>query len=85
METITNSFEGRKQLDRLRQEINKIPYNPDVRKLYENCDQLLHKFGSAEVEARRTKQPKRCAKQLEDFVQAATLLEKVILLVKLSV
>lgn len=85
METITNSFEGRKQLDKLRQEMHSIPYNPDVRKLYENCDRLLHKFGSAEVEARRTKQPKRSAKQLEEFVQAASLLEKIILLVKLSV
>ena len=85
MMKISNSFEGRHYMNHLRSQMIELPYNPDLRKLYENCDSLLNKLGNAEVEARRMKSPNRANDQLQEFISATSILEKLILLVKLSV
>jgi hypothetical protein len=85
MMKISNSLEGRNHMNHLRNQMIELPYNPELRKLYVNCDRLLNKLGNAEVEARRMKSPTRANEQLQEFIAATSILERLILLVKLSV
>lgn len=71
--------------DKLRKDLGKINYNPDLRKMLQNIEQMGHEISKLEVECRRTKNNTRLieplnqinnsVKHLEQFIFLATLMD----------
>ena len=67
----------------LTRQLNKLPYNPDLRKFIHNIDIMVTELSKAEVEARRINKLEYTKEKVEAINQAINHLEKLILIAKL--
>ena len=61
-------------------QLNKLPYNPDLRKLIHNIDIMIVELSKAEVEARRIHKPEYTKKRLMLLIKLSTILKSSYLL-----
>ena len=67
----------------LTRQLNKLPYNPDLRKFIHNIDIMITELSKAEVEARRINKLEYTKEKVDDINKAIDHLEKLILIAKL--
>ncbi len=67
----------------LTRQLNKLPYNSDLRKLINNIDHMIVDLSKAEVEARRINKLEYTKEKVDDINTAIDHLEKLILIATL--
>jgi hypothetical protein len=67
----------------LTRQLNKLPYNQDLRKVINNIDHMIVDLSKAEVEARRINKPQYTKEKVDDINKAIDHLEKLILIATL--
>jgi len=67
----------------LRKQLNRLPYNADLRKLCDNIGQMNNKLSQLEVEMRQTRKSHKFDAYKEDMVKAIKHLEHLILMATL--
>ena len=67
----------------LTRQLNKLPYNPDLRKFIHNIDIMVTDLSKLEVESRRIHKPEYTKEKVEAINQAINHLEKLILIARL--
>ena len=81
--TFDTALEARHIIMDLRIQLNRLPYNPDLRKLCNNIGEMNSQLSRLEVEARRTRKTSKVDAHKEDLVKAIKHLENLILMAKL--
>ncbi len=81
--TFNTAVEAREIIMDLRKQLNRLPYNPDLRKLCENIGEMNTKLSRLEVEMRQTHKSHKFNAYKEDMIKAITHLEHLILMAKL--
>jgi hypothetical protein len=81
--TFDTALEARHIIMDLRIQLNRLPYNPDLRKLCNNIGEMNSQLSRLEVEARRTRKTHKTDAYKEDMVKAIKHLEHLILMAKL--
>lgn len=79
----TNAVEARAYIDQILHQIKLIPYNPDIRKLWDNCSKQVDTLSILEVEARRSGKSYKAQKYLVDMHKNIENVEKWIIMLKL--
>jgi len=64
-------------------QLNKLPYNPDLRKLIHNIDIMIVELSKAEVEARRIHKPEYTKEKVDAINKAINHFEKILLIAQL--
>jgi hypothetical protein len=67
----------------LTRQLNKLPYNQDLRKVINNIDHMIVDLSKAEVEARRINKPQYTKEKVDAVNKAIDHLEKLILIATL--
>lgn len=67
----------------LTRQLNKLPYNRDLRKFINNIDHMIVDLSKAEVEARRINKLEYTKEKVDSINQAIDHLEKLILIAQL--
>ena len=67
----------------LRKELREIPYNKDLRKMYQNIESMVSSLSKLEVEARRSARSYACETKVSEINKAIDHLEKLILIARL--
>jgi len=67
----------------LRNDLRNIPYNKDLRRLYQNIESMVTQLSKLEVEARRMTKSYACETKVSEINKAIDHLEKLILMAKL--
>ncbi len=67
----------------LTRQLNKLPYNPDLRKFIHNIDIMVTELSKYEVEARRINKPQYTKEKVDEINKAIDHLEKLILIARL--
>ncbi len=67
----------------LTRQLNKLPYNPDLRRFIHNIDIMVTELSKAEVEARRINKLEYTKEKVDDINKAIDHLEKLLLIAKL--
>jgi hypothetical protein len=73
---ITNSLDWSSRRLDIKEKIQNLPYNPDLRKLLRNIDDMVDDLNRMEVDARRTKNNFKCNSQIEKINTAINNLEQ---------
>ena len=81
--TFNTAEEARDIIIDLRKQLNRLPYNADLRKLCDNIGQMNNKLSQLEVEARQTRKSHKFNAYKEDMVKAIKHLEHLILMATL--
>ena len=81
--TFNTAIEARHIIMDLRRQLNRLPYNPDLRKLCNNIGEMNSQLSRLEVDARRTRKTSKVDAHREDLVKAIKHLEHLILMAKL--
>lgn len=79
----TDAIEARAYLDQIQRQIKQLPYNPDIRKLWDNCSKQVNKLSTLEVEARRSGKSHKVQAYLIDMHKNIENVEKWIIMLKL--
>lgn len=77
------AIEARDIIIDLRKQLNRLPYNADLRKLCDNIGQMNSKLSQLEVEMRQTHKSHKFNAHKEDMVKAIKHLEHLILMATL--
>ena len=77
------AIEARDIIIDLRKQLNRLPYNADLRKLCDNIGQMNNKLSQLEVEMRQTRKSHKFDAYKEDMVKAIKHLEHLILMATL--
>lgn len=80
---IHNSLEWGEVGTELTKQLNRLPYNPDLRKMISNIDKMVVDLSKAEVEARRIRKPEYTKEKVDNINIAIDHLEKLLLIAKL--
>lgn len=81
--TFDTAIEARDIIIDLRIQLNRLPYNPDLRKLCNNIGEMNSTLSRLEVEARQTRKTHKVDEHREDMIKAIKHLEHLILMAKL--
>ena len=81
--TFNTAIEARHIIMDLWRQLNRLPYNPDLRKLCNNIGEMNSQLSRLEVDARRTRKTSKVDAHREDLIKAITHLEQLILMAKL--
>jgi hypothetical protein len=81
--TFNTALEARDIIIDLRIQLNRLPYNPDLRKLCNNIGEMNSQLSRLEVEARQTRKTHKVDTHKEDMIKAIKHLEHLILMAKL--
>jgi len=81
--TFNTAEEARDIIIDLRKQLNRLPYNADLRKLCDNIGQMNNKLSQLEVEMRQTRKSHKFDAYKEDMVKAIKHLEHLILMATL--
>jgi hypothetical protein len=81
--TFDTALEARDIIIDLRIQLNRLPYNPDLRKLCNNIGEMNSQLSRLEVEARQTRKTHKVDAHKEDMIKAIKHLEHLILMAKL--
>ena len=81
--TFNTAIEARDIVIDLRIQLNRLPYNPDLRKLCNNIGEMNSQLSRLEVEARQTRKTHKVDAHKEDMIKAIKHLEHLILMAKL--
>jgi hypothetical protein len=81
--SINTSLDWEKESDRLISTISSCGYNPDLKKVYNNINNMVSKLSKLEVEARRTHNNLKVDECLVEINQAIDRLDKLLLIAKL--
>lgn len=81
----TDAIEAREYLDIIMRQIRELPYNPDIRKLWDNCSKQVDILSSMEVDARRSGKDHKVQAYLVDMHKNIENVEKWIIMLKLMV
>ena len=65
-------------------QLNRLPYNADLRKMIHNIDKMVIELSKAEVEARRIRKPEYTKEKVDSVNKAINHLEKLILIATLT-
>ena len=77
------AIEARDIIIDLRKQLNRLPYNADLRKLCDNIGQMNSKLSQLEVEMRQTRKSYKFDAHKEEMVKAIKHLEHLILMATL--
>lgn len=80
---INNSLDWQKVSISLLEQLNALPYNHDLTKLYRNIVRMIKELSKLEVDARRLNAPQMTDKKIAEINSAIDRLEKLLLLAKL--
>lgn len=80
---ITNAIDGVQKCDQLRHELSLLKYNPDLRKMLQNIENMVTDLSKKEVECRRTRNTRLLEQPLVQTNSAIDHLEKLILVAKI--
>jgi hypothetical protein len=80
---IQTSLDWEKVGTELTVQLNRLPYNNDLRKLIHNIDIMIVDLSKAEVEARRIHKPEYTKDKVEEINKAIDQLEKWLLIAEL--
>ena len=80
---IKSSLDWSKVSVQLFRQLNTLPYNPDLYKIYKNIANMVGELSKIEVEARRLNAPYKTAEKIAEINSAIDRLEKLLLIVKL--
>lgn len=64
--------------------LNALPYNKDLYKLYKNITNMIGELSKLEVEARRLNAPYKTQEKIAEINSAIDRLEKLVLIAKLT-
>jgi hypothetical protein len=67
----------------LTRQLNKLPYNPDLRKFIHNIDIMITELSKAEVEARRINKLEYTKEKVDEINKAIDHFEKLLLIAQL--
>lgn len=67
----------------LTQQLNRLPYNPDLKKMIHNIDIMITELSKLEVEARRIHKPEYTKEKVDSINKAIDQLEKWLLIAEL--
>lgn len=81
--TFNTAIEARDIIIDLRNQLNRLPYNPDLKKLCENIGNMNCQLSRLEVEARQTRKTHKIDAHKEEMVKAIKHLDNLILMAKL--
>ena len=81
--TFDTALEARDIIIDLRIQLNRLPYNPDLRKLCNNIGEMNSQLSRLEVEARQTRKTHKVDAHKENMIKAIKHLEHLILMAKL--
>jgi hypothetical protein len=81
--TFNTAIEAREIIIDLRIQLNRLPYNPDLRKLCNNIGEMNNTLSRLEVEMRQTRKSHKFDAHKEDMLKAIKHLENLILMAKL--
>lgn len=81
--TFNTALEARDIIIDLRIQLNRLPYNPDLRKLCNNIGEMNSQLSRLEVEARQTRKTHKVDAHKEAMFKAIKHLEHLILIAKL--
>ena len=79
----TDAIEARAYLDQILPQIKQLPYNPDIRKVWDNCSNQVDTLSTLEVEARRSGKSHKAQTYLVDMHKNIENVEKWIIMLKL--
>lgn len=68
----------------LTKQLNRLPYNRDLRQMIHNIDKMVTELSKAEVEARRIHKPEYTKEKVDSVNEAINHLEKLILIATLT-
>jgi len=77
------AVEARKIVDDFHRQLKTLKYNPDLKKMANNLDQLVSDLSKAEVLARTNHSPRHTDKPKEDLANAIDYMDKMILMLRL--
>lgn len=80
---ITSALEGRKVCDTLEIELNKLRYNPDLRKMLKNISNMVTEISKKEVLCRQSHSLRPLEIPLRQLNDAVAHLEKLILIAQI--
>lgn len=80
---IKTALEGREVCDKLRSDLAKIRYNPDLIKMLKNIEKMVTEISKLEVVCRRTVSQVILERPLRELNEAITHLQKLILVAQL--
>jgi hypothetical protein len=81
--TFNTAEEAMEIIGNLRIQLNRLPYNPDLRKLCDNIVKMNSTLSQLEVEMRQTRKSHKFDAHKEDMIKAIKHLEQLILMAKL--
>jgi len=79
----TTAIEARNYMDALYRQIKEVPYNADIRRLWENCSKQVDVLSSLEVDARRSHKDYKVREYLADMHTNIENVEKWVIMLKL--
>jgi hypothetical protein len=80
---IKTALEGSEACDKLRKDLSKLRYNPDLNKMLKNIISMVTELSKLEVTCRRTPNKHILETPLKNLNDSITHLEKLILIAKL--
>jgi len=81
--TFSTALEAMDIISDMRIQINRLPYNPDLRKLCDNLVTMNSQLSRLEVEARQTRKSHKIDDHKQTMIKAITHLDHLILMAKL--
>jgi hypothetical protein len=79
----TNAIEARAYLDQVYRQIKDLPFNADIRRLWDNCSKQVEVLSTMEVSARRTGKDHKVREYLADMHKNIENVEKWVIMLKL--
>lgn len=80
---IRTALEGRDVCDKLRSDLSKIRYNPDLNKMLKNIEKMVTEVSKLEVTCRRTVSQVILERPLRELNESVIHLQKLILVAQL--
>lgn len=79
----TDAIEARAYLDQVYRQIKDLPFNADIRRLWDNCSKQVEVLSTMEVNARRTGKDHKVREYLADMHKNIENVEKWVIMLKL--
>ena len=79
----SNAIEARELVLSLRIQLNRMPYNPDLRRYCDNLGKMVSALSAVEVEARRSRRAEKYEIQADNLVKAVAHLQQLMLMHRL--
>ena len=83
MARFEDAVDARFVLDDLKNQLKSINYNPDLKRYFENLENMVSKLSSLEVVARRTGNTRKVEEYAQKLEESILYLEHLILMAKL--